>query len=84
MNIDEENKAKEFYIKSAIDGTHTLRTNMVELNYLDMLKLMHSYAKEQVENLGLFSVSGSSFDCDHGFVDIQQKGTQCKKCKVWI
>jgi hypothetical protein len=58
MNIDEENKAREFYIKSTIKGTHT-PPNMVELNYLDLLKLMHSYAQEQVKNLGLFSVSGS-------------------------
>ena len=57
MNIDEENKVKEFYIKSDINGIHTPRTNMVEINYLDMLKLMHSYAQEQVKNLGLFSVN---------------------------
>tara|TARA_R110000772_G_scaffold94923_1_gene193154 strand:+ start:367 stop:567 length:201 start_codon:yes stop_codon:yes gene_type:complete len=56
MNIDEENKAKEFYIKSAINGIHTPRTNMVEINYLDMLKLMHSYSQEVVKNLSISDV----------------------------
>ena len=64
MNIDEENKAKEFYIKSAINGIHTPRTNMVEINYLDMLKLMHSYSQEVVKNLSISGVSGSA-DADY-------------------
>lgn len=51
MNIEEENKAKEFYIKSDINAIHTLRTNMVEINYLDMLKLMHSYSTEVVKKM---------------------------------
>ena len=62
MNIDEENKAKEFYIKSAINGIHTPRTNMVEINYLDMLKLMHSYSEEVVKNLSISGVSVSFTD----------------------
>jgi hypothetical protein len=71
MNIDEENKAREFYIKSTIKGTHT-PPNMVELNYLDLLKLMHSYAQEQIKNLGLFSVS-SSLPSDEEFETALEK-----------
>jgi len=56
MNIEEENKAKQFYIESDVNGIHTPKTNMVEINYLDMLKLMHSYAESKVENLSLSGV----------------------------
>jgi len=50
MNIEEQERAEKFYIASDIDGTHTPRTNMVEINYLDMVKLMHRYAEQQVKN----------------------------------
>ena len=40
MNIEEQNKAREFYFDSDIDGLHCTITNTVELNYLDLLKLM--------------------------------------------
>jgi len=59
MNIDEENKAKEFYIKSDVNGIHTPRTNMVEINYLDMLKLMHSYSQEVVKNLSISGINNT-------------------------
>ena len=37
MNIEEQNKAREFYFDSDIDGLHCTITNTVELNYLDLL-----------------------------------------------
>jgi hypothetical protein len=61
MNIEEENKVKQFYIESNVNGVHTQRTNIIELNYLDMLKLMHSYAESKVKNLSLCSVVKSSY-----------------------
>lgn len=51
MNIEDQKKAEQFYIYSDIDGIHTPKTNTVEINYLDMVKLMHEYAQEQVKNL---------------------------------
>lgn len=59
MNVEEETRAKEFYIKSPINGIHTQRTNMVEINYLDMLKLMHSYSKFVVDNPAPSSVNNN-------------------------
>tara|TARA_R110000787_G_C13268316_1_gene431244 strand:+ start:526 stop:783 length:258 start_codon:yes stop_codon:yes gene_type:complete len=68
MNIEEENNAKEYYISSDINGIHTPRTNMVEINYLDMLKLMHGYAEKQVKK---FNISGvGSTLCEHEPVDL--------------
>jgi hypothetical protein len=60
MNIEEENKAKEYYISSDINGIHTPRTNMVELNQLDLYKLMHGFAQEEVKKLKLCGVSRSA------------------------
>ncbi len=79
MNIEEENKAKEFYIKSAINGIHTPRTNMVEINYLDMLKLMHSYSEEVVKNLSISGVVGRSEQLCEGLHSTDFNG-KCFKC----
>lgn len=46
MNIEEENKAKQYYINSNIEGIHYQNKNTVEINYLDMLKLMVGFANE--------------------------------------
>jgi hypothetical protein len=59
MNIEEENKAKEFYLKSDVEGIHQATTGTVEINYLDMLKLMHSYALNQRESLPIDIVSNA-------------------------
>jgi len=45
MEIEDEKRAKAYYISSDIEGIHTPRTNTVELNQLDLYKLMHGYAK---------------------------------------
>ena len=50
MIIEEENKAKEYYISSDINGIHTPSRNVVELNQLDLYKLMHGYAQQVLEN----------------------------------
>jgi hypothetical protein len=60
MNIEEENKAEEFYLNSDIEGTHCTRTNTVVLNYLDLKKLMHNYAQIQGQTLPIDSVVGQS------------------------
>ena len=60
MNIEEEEKAKKFYIESDIEGIHTQKTNTVELNYLDLLKLMHNYSLRQGQSLPIDSVSQRS------------------------
>ena len=51
MNLEEENKARDFYIDSDIQGLHITKANTVELNYLDLLKLMHNYAQKLGQEL---------------------------------
>ena len=58
MNIDEENKAKQFYIESGFIGVHTAKTASVEINYLDMLKLMHYYSLTQGQILPSIEMAG--------------------------
>ena len=60
MNIEEENKTEEFYLNSNIEGEYCTRNNTVKLNYLDLRKLMHSYAESEVKKLALTNVSQRS------------------------
>jgi hypothetical protein len=78
MNIEEQNKAREFYFDSDIDGLHCTITNTVELNYLDLLKLMTEYAHHQVINNGVLD---AVIKCDHQFDRIDAKRIQCIKCE---
>jgi hypothetical protein len=57
MGIEEQRKAEQFYLESDVNGIHTPYTNMVQINYLDMVKLMHGYAQEQVKKLTIPVVS---------------------------
>lgn len=75
MNIEEEKKAREFYLDSDIQGLHTIPTNTVELNYLDLLKLMHNYAQSKGEILPIDSVSNCS--CKYSGT---KGGSQCEPC----
>ncbi|MBE9489003.1 MAG: hypothetical protein IMY67_01795 [Bacteroidetes bacterium] len=62
MNIEEQKQAEQFYIESDINGIHTQRTNMVEVNYLDLAKLMHSYAEKKVKEIDCKPHVKISFD----------------------
>jgi len=48
-----------------------------------ILKLIRGHEEEMAKKYGLKEVT-NSFDCDHNFVEIPKKGTQCTKCEVWI
>lgn len=60
MNIEDQKRAEKFYIESDINGIHTPSKNTVEINYLDMVKLMHEYAQQQLKNFNLQYVKHQS------------------------
>ena len=69
MNTEEENKAKQYYINSHIEGIHN--QNTVEINYLDMLKLMVGFAKENKQV--------QCRNC-HDIVEMMSTGEVCPSC----
>ena len=78
MDIKKEELAKKFYLDSDIEGLHDTGKNTVELNYLDLLKLMNLYTDTLVKNNGVLD---AVIKCDHRFYRIDAKRIQCIKCE---
>jgi len=53
MNIEQQKRAEKFYVESNIEGIHSPKTNKVELNYLDLTKLMHNYSLHKENSCNL-------------------------------